>query len=335
MSAIPKTRLLISLFLILGALWWAGCTSQAPAPEKDTIPTPPEEKELIVNGGFEQGIEGWTVGGGWIKTEDNGNKYLAVGHNWQVYQILNLEPNAFYDFQASTRKGIGNEEVRFKLIFFDVHAQRLGYYNMLYGHLGKDWERIPVQEIKVPEGSNEAILYILSNGIDDTHAFDDISLIKTGESTEPVVEDAITVALNAAPERLKNNGFDHNFGWSATALDKVKKSPEGNNYLVNGYNWDAYQSASIIPEKSYKFQARTRKGDAQGPARFVIIFLDKQLQKLPSTQNISYQHQGTDWEQIPETVITAPENAEKVVVYLLSNDPNGRHHFDDIYFTQQ
>lgn len=337
-------RLLITALLITGILIFVGCSKEEPSvyeeTQKTTLPEVVKEpvqvdvaKEMVINGDFEKGIEGWTLASGWVRTDKDGNKYLANGSNWQAYQILNLTPNATYTFKASTRKDIGDHVARFKLIFFDKNAQRLGYYNIFYKHLGTDWETIPTQTIKVPANTAETILYVLANGEKDTHAFDNISLVKKYDGTVDVVGKEITRTFNVVKELVINGSFTDDSGWSGLE-DKVKTASDGNKYLANDYNWDVAQSVSVVPHKKHKFTVRTRKGTAEGASRFVIKFLDAEGKTLEPICDFTYQHQGTDWETVPTKTIYPPTGAGKARVYLLTdNTSEGTHHFDDISLT--
>lgn len=340
-------KFFIMALLVLGLVLWAGCGKEDPstsqpgqtASEKSPDPAAAAKNEsvqtdLVINGNLEKGIDGWVVGSGWIKTDTDGNKYLSNGHEWQVFQIIPLEENATYTFNASTRKDAGEREARLKIIFFDKHAQRLGYYNILYSHEGTGWENIPAETIKVPKGTKEAIIYLLANGEKEVHSFDNISLVKEADGSAPVAGEKKTITINLAKERLINGSFDKSTGWSWTE-NRIKTSQSGNKYLVNGYNWEVAQTATIIPNEKYILTAKTRKGAAAGPARIVVTFLNDQGKRLQTSVSTSYQHQGTAWESIPEKEIIAPAEAEKAVVYLLSDDPSGvgTHHFDDISLT--
>ncbi|MGI6711910.1 MAG: hypothetical protein ACOX4L_04135 [Bacillota bacterium] len=332
---------IVALVMLAGIFIFTGCTQKsATTPGETKKPavtskpvdknTSPGKKEAVINGDFEKGIEGWVLDSGRIKTSNDGNRYLRVGNSWQNFQLLHLEQNTLYNFNAVTRKYTGDQEVRFKIVFFDNHAQRLGYYNIFYKHQGDGWEKIPPQAIKVPDGTKETIIYLMAEGKNDLHNFDNISLTKDSVLSIPVPAKIITIRINNSPEKISNGGFESNAGWSGLE-NRVIKDPSGNRYLKNGYNWDVVQKLTLAPNTNYKFTAQTRKGSAEGPAHFVIAFLDQQGQRLPSGYNFHYSHQGTDWESIPEQTIITPSEFATAVIYVLSDTKGeGSHHFDNI-----
>lgn len=338
----------VGVWLILGIGVFSGCVKQdtSPASKKAETPsteqvqkdtkTPPQEakQETVVNSSFSKGIDGWVLAGGRIRSEADGNKYLEAECNWQNYQIVSLEPNAMYSFNASTRRNTGTQEARFKIIFFDKHAQRLGWYSIHYTHQGSTWENIPTQTIKVPDGTKETIIYVLADREKEVHDFDNISLTKMGTETSPIPGKDITVTFNTSPERVVNGNFDYDFGWFGLAK-RIKIADDGNRYLICGYHWEVSQIISLIPDKKYQFNAATKKGTSSGPARFVLVFFDGNDQKLSSTYNLSYQHQGSGWENIPAETIDVPDGVTKARLYILSGFSNtGYHYYDNISLTE-
>lgn len=322
MHALNRTpRMLITALLIMGLFIFVGCGNQVNS-----------VKELILNGNFENSIDDWSLEAG-VKNGKDNNKYLTDGSNWQVYQILNLIPNATYNFSASSRKGIGKQEARLKIIFFDKHAKRLGYYNITFKHEGKDWEKIPAQSIKVPANTAETIIYMLPNQEEDTQVFENISLTKKTDGATALPGEETTITFYSIKELLMNSSLNNNLGWSGLK-DRVKTDSDGNKYLVNNYNWDVAQSFSVIPNQKYEFSARTRKGTASGAARFVITFLDAQGKSLEPSYDFTYQHQSTDWEAIPTKTIVVPAGTEKARLFILTDKKSeGFHDFDDISLT--
>jgi hypothetical protein len=330
--------LMVGGMLILG-LVFSGCAKQdkvsapeaptettepAESPEpkdngdQESVPATVEKKEMVKNGSFSSGIDGWVLAGGRIRSEADGNKYLEAENNWQNYQIVNLEPNTVYSFNASTRRNKGEQEARIKIIFFNKHAQRLGWYSIHYKHHGNEWENIPTQTIKVPDGTRETIIYILADREKEVHDFDNISLTKEGTETTPVIGEEINLVFNTSPEKLANGGFESDSGWSGLA-GRINADPDGNKYLVCGYHWEVSQAIPLMPGTKYQFNAATKKGTAVGPARFVIVYFNNQGEKLAATYNLIYQHQGDAWENIPTEEIEVPEEASSARLYIISD----------------
>jgi hypothetical protein len=301
---------------------------------QEPVAVPETKQELVINGSFSSGIDGWVLAGGRIRSEADGNKYLEAENNWQNYQIVTLEPNTVYNFSASTRRNKGEQEARLKIIFFNKHAQRLGWYSIHYKHQGSGWENIPAQTIKVPDGTAETIIYVLADREKEVHDFDNISLTKEGVEATPVKGEEINLILNSSPEKLANGSFEYDSGWSGLA-GRIKTDAQGNRYLTCGYHWEVSQTFPLLPGTKYEFNAATKKGTATGPARFVLIFFDQQGKKLASAYNISYQHQGTDWENIPTETIEVPDGVSSARLYILSDHAySGTHYFDNLSLTE-
>jgi len=339
------------VWLILGLAVFSGCAKQnsAPAPAPETTETAPsteqaqtepenssqeEKQEMVVNGSFSAGIDGWVLAGGRIRSDVDGSKYLEAENNWQNYQILNLEPNTIYSLNASTRKNTGGQEARLKVIFFDKHAQRLGWYSIHYKHQGTGWESIPTETIKVPDETEETIIYLLADREKEIHDFDNISLTKEGKETSPIKGEEINITYNTSPERVANGNFDSDSGWSGLE-NRIKAADDGNKYLICGYHWEVSQIVSLTPGKEYQLNAATKKGTASGPARFVLVFFDDNGQKLTSAYNLSYQHQGNEWENIPAETINVPEGVSKARLYILSDfSYTGYHCYDNLSLSE-
>jgi hypothetical protein len=355
--------LVVGVMLILGLIVFSGCVKQdvvsepetsaettteageatepAEEPEPDAsvndqeiLPAAEEKQEMVTNGSFTKGIDGWVLAGGRIRSEAGGNKYLEAENNWQNYQIVNLEPNAVYTFNASTRRKSGEQEARIKIIFFNKHAQRLGWYSIHYKHEGNAWENIPVQTIKVPDGTSETIIYVLADREKEVHDFDDISLIKEGIEITPVTGEEINLVFNSSPEKLANGSFDFESGWAGLE-GRIKKDTDGNRYLVCGYHWEVSQAFPLLPGTKYQFTAATKKGTATGPARFVLVFFNDRGEKLAATYNLSYQHQGDGWENIPAEEIEVPEGVSQGRLYIISDYAySGTHDYDNLSLTE-
>lgn len=129
--------------------------------------------------------------------------------------------------------------------------------------------------------------------------------------------------------RLINYDFSmKKIGWLGNG-GEIRTADDGNRYAANGYNWGLYQAVSVAPGGSYTLAADTMKGTAETAARLSVVFLTRDGAKVPG-YTINYWHTGEQWESIPPQSIKAPENAERMLIYLLTLNEPGYHYFDNI-----
>jgi hypothetical protein len=287
---------------------------------QDPVENPPEQPELpvesgeiIINGGFEKNQTGWSGSLVTIKTESNGNKYLTNGYNWQAYQDLNLSAGE-YKLTAKTKKLTATTQARIVLRYTDAKGN-YSYENLLYSHKGTGWEEMG-KTITVPAGTTAVRLYLLVNGGSGEHGFDNVSLISLqAAKPEPKVE-----------EQIVNGEFSQDkAGWSSKQ-GTIKTESNGNKYLTNGYNWQAYQDLNLSAGE-YKLTAKTKKLTAATEARIVLRYTDAKGNY--SYENLLYSHKGAGWEEMGKT-ITVPAGTTAVRLYLLVNGGSGEHGFDDV-----
>lgn len=129
--------------------------------------------------------------------------------------------------------------------------------------------------------------------------------------------------------QLINDDFSmRRIGWLGNG-GEIRTADDGNRYAANGYNWGLYQAISVEPGAFYTLTADTMKGTADTAARISLVFLTRGGVKDPG-YTINYWHMGEHWESIPTQSIKAPENAERMLVYLNTLNEPGYHYFDNI-----
>ncbi|WP_092472217.1 hypothetical protein [Desulfotruncus arcticus] len=128
---------------------------------------------------------------------------------------------------------------------------------------------------------------------------------------------------------IVNGNFEQGaLGWSNPKA--IQKEANGNHYIINNYNWLIKQDLNLLVNKTYEISASIKRGTATGPARIVITFLDVNGKRLNKYYDINYTNQGAGWEEIPNQLITVPENTSKARIYLLCKDKKGYYCFDNI-----
>jgi LysM repeat protein len=155
-----------------------------------------DKQELLINGDFNLGLYGWTGYASLIK-EENGNKFIRNGYNWEVFQPLEVVPEQNYVITAKTRTVNSSAPSRIKIIFYNDEGQRAPeFYNILHVPGTGTWENI-TEVLQIPPGYHLARIYLLSddsagNGTSD---FDNVSfkqvsdeelkniVVSTGEKT--------------------------------------------------------------------------------------------------------------------------------------------------------
>lgn len=132
--------------------------------------------ELIVNGDFSQGVNGWVPSTYQLKTEANGNKYVSLPRS-AFYQELKLAPGAQFKLNARTRKGAASGTARFEVDYYDASGKFLSTgSNVFYKHTGSGWESIPEQTFTVPAGAAGTRITLFTSSADGTHDFDNVSI---------------------------------------------------------------------------------------------------------------------------------------------------------------
>ncbi|GAW93299.1 LysM peptidoglycan-binding domain-containing protein [Calderihabitans maritimus] len=293
----------------------------------------------IVNGDFQQDNLGWspyTL----VKTEKDGNKYTSNYYNWDVNQILNLIPGQRYVLRAKTRRGTAQGPARFVIGFIGPNRKELSHFSFRYLHRGDGWEEIPPQLIEVPPEAVSSRIYLLTDDDYGTHDFDDIylSLLKPGEELPATPmeevkqgEEEVQKEEKAEGGNLVSNGdFETNQpGWSMAGA-VIQEDPDGNHFARVEYSWEFFQPVELQPGGQYVLTGRTRKGTAQGEARFKLVFFDDRGWRLQDYYSILYKHKGNGWENLPPSLIKVPAEAAEVRLYLLANSDQGYHDFDDL-----
>jgi len=136
------------------------------------------QNELIINGDFEMGLYGWIGMADQVKNE-NGNRFLSNGYNWEVFQIIDVNPGQKYLITAKARKGTSNKPARIKVIFLNQDEKRVPeFFNILHSFDTTGWETV-TEVIQAPSSVNQLRIYLL---LDDQKGsgtycdFDNISL---------------------------------------------------------------------------------------------------------------------------------------------------------------
>ncbi len=136
-----------------------------------------DQNEVITNGDFELGLFGWIGEASSVKEEEN-NKFLRNGYNWDVYQQLEVEPEQAYMISARTRTPDTRVATRIKVVFLDEQGQRIPeFYNIVRTYANNVWNNV-TEVIKIPAGIYQARVYLLANddSIPVACDFDDISM---------------------------------------------------------------------------------------------------------------------------------------------------------------
>jgi len=159
-----------------------------------------DPSELLTNGDFELGLFGW-VGNASAIIEEENNNLLRNGYNWSLYQQLEVEPEQAYLISAKTRTPNSEVATRIKVVFLNEQGQRIPEFYNIVSNPSKDvWGQV-TEVIKIPDGVNQARIYLLAN--DDSSSvvcdFDDISMKL---ATDADLQDLAQVQTEDAPSYL-------------------------------------------------------------------------------------------------------------------------------------
>ncbi len=303
---------LIGIYLDGGTEKNASKVAEKAAENKNTV-----LEAVILNSDFEKGSLGWRNPEA-IQKENNGNHYIINNCSWEVCQEMNLLPHTTYAVSANTKKGTAQGPARIAFSFLDVNGVKLPqFYDIKYTHTGGSWETIPRQFIMVPKNAATAWIYLLSEDPKGYHCFDNITVARTSE-----IGDRKTTDISTDQSGLMINGdFEMGlYGWIGMA-EQIKYE-NGNRFLRNGYNWEAFQIIDVNPGQKYLINAKTKKGTSSMPARIKVVFLNQDEKRVPEFFNILHIFNTAGWENVTE-VIQAPSSVNQLRVYLLLDDPKG------------
>lgn len=140
-----------------------------------TASAPPQVNNLIVNGNFDNGLQGWS--GGTLKADSN-NKYAQNGYNWSFFQDVTVIPGATYVVDAQTKRGTGNAPGRMVLMFIDNKGDRTVARDITHEYKGSGWENIAQQSLAVPNNAKVLRVYLLAGSDKSTHQFDNVKMVQ-------------------------------------------------------------------------------------------------------------------------------------------------------------
>jgi len=137
-----------------------------------------DQNELMINGDFEMGLYGWIGMADRIKYE-NGNRFLRNGYNWEIFQIIDVNPGQKYLITAETRKGTSSKPARIKVVFLNQDEKRVPeFFNILHSFDTTGWENV-TEVIQAPSSVNQLRVYLLADDPEGNGTycdFDSISL---------------------------------------------------------------------------------------------------------------------------------------------------------------
>lgn len=136
-----------------------------------------DSAELIVNGGFDFGLYGWT--GTYSSVIEEGNNFFARnGHIWKLYQDIEVNPGDKYIISVKTRAAAGPVPAQVRITYLSQDkVPLLPNFNFFIPHDSTGWE-YAMNITAAPPEAKGARLYLLSGDTLGTVAcdFDDISL---------------------------------------------------------------------------------------------------------------------------------------------------------------
>lgn len=141
-------------------------------------PAAPGAAELLQNGDFSRGSQGWKGTAVKTNSESNGNKYGVNQYNWNFYQDFAVSPGAKLVFNGRTRNGGNPNDARVVIGFFNPKGTLKAVADIKYTHTGSGWEQFPRQMLNAPSYASTGRIYLLTNGGSAIHHFDDISIVE-------------------------------------------------------------------------------------------------------------------------------------------------------------
>ena len=162
--------------------------TDAPVPEATSTPTPTPvpvtaEGEVVVNGGFEDGLNDWEITG--FNTEDASSNartgsgslhfYSADGSDdFTAVQLIDLEPGT-YEFSAWVEGGDSGDsdqigvDITVNGTIYDGHSSVTGW---------QQWSQIVISDIEITEPTTVSICIYVHNPTPGAWgAFDDVSMV--------------------------------------------------------------------------------------------------------------------------------------------------------------
>lgn len=142
--------------------------AQAPAPAGN----------LIENGDFSAGLQGWLNknNSAKISRDSSGNPALTNTFNYDFFQEINLQPGN-YKLNARTYAGTSQKAAMIVIMFYHRDGSHTTDYVFKHQHTGKGWQSINEMNIKVPATVVKARIFLtVESGDNGYHHFDDVTL---------------------------------------------------------------------------------------------------------------------------------------------------------------
>jgi len=176
-----------------------------------------DQNELMINGDFEMGLYGWIGMADQIKYE-NGNRFIRNGYNWEVFQIIDVNPGQKYLITAKTRKGTSSKPARIKVVFLNQDEKRVPeFFNILHSFDAAGWENV-TEVIQAPSSVNQLRVYLLSDDPKRSGTYCDFDNI----SLKPVTDEGLKKMLIKNSELTRMvHGFQESGQYVVKAGDTV------------------------------------------------------------------------------------------------------------------
>ena len=266
--------------------------------EKEIIPS-----NIVINGGFENGLDGWTISGSsnvgtTTYYKNSGTKSLELHQGWlYVQQVVSVEPYTDYDYDLFCRYPTGSQTT---FNFFDVATgNSIENVSLINSSSFSEYSGT------FNTGSATSIrVRIDSNGQGSSAFFDDITLEKTPKN----------------PELVVNGGFeDGESGWvdEGSANTTIYYKHQGSNALEL-HNWyqKVLQNIAVEAYTDYDYDFFCYYGTgSQAKVTFYNAATGSVIKEIKLDN-------ATNFKEYSGTINSGSANAIKIEIYSNGGDTN-------------
>ncbi|TYO96451.1 Ig-like domain-containing protein [Desulfallas thermosapovorans] len=145
---------------------------------KNKVENPAPAGNLIQNGDFSAGLQGWSNknNSAKISRDSAGNPALTNTSNYDFFQEISLKPGN-YKLNARTHAGNSKKAAMIVVVYYYRDGSHSTEYAFKHQHAGRTWESMREMAIKVPSTVVKARVFLtVEPGDNGYHHFDDVTL---------------------------------------------------------------------------------------------------------------------------------------------------------------
>lgn len=282
---------------------------------------------MVVNGGFENGMAGWVDWGNSSVVAgqgSSGSSALGVGPDaGGAGQLIGgIVPGVSYRLAAQAKVAAAADTVYVGVNFLDSASHPLTQNAQLVTSTAYTTATL---EVVAPPNAATAVVYVWKNAGSGLAYVDDFQF---GPA-------ASTAFVPTSGNMVANGGFENGFlGWDLWGNSRITNDQPGagaaSAQVGTGAGGFGQVVRGIVPGSAYRVSAYAKVGTPGDVAYLGVMFTDDSGNGL-AVQNVEIR----SWTySITQADVTAPPNATKALVFVWKNDSAGYAFADEMSLTQ-